>query len=210
MKKGEKMRKKRIHRKSLFLLAALVCTAVFLFAPVQSQAASKTTRAKVQKAYRNFLYESDYRSFKLIDVNRDGMKELVVSYDDSRSTISQIFVYTYRNGFVQRVGEDYSAFGITYNKKTKRLYGSRGGGGGIENWYYTFDKGGRLKPVYLQALERGYNHKGPLYNYYYNGKKISSKKYRAKLKTWTKASGPLKLYGISMKNIKKHIKVRFL
>ena len=51
--------------------------------------------------------------------------------------VFQIIVYTYKNAAVQRAGDHYSAFGIRYNKKTKRLYGSRGGGGGIKLVLYA-------------------------------------------------------------------------
>ena len=68
-------------RKTLVLSFTLLCAAVFLLGPIQTQAASKRTRKQGAKTVdRNFLYESDYRSFTLIDVNRDGLKELVVSY----------------------------------------------------------------------------------------------------------------------------------
>ena len=191
----------------LFLTLTLLCTTALLLMPIQTQAASKRTKKQAQRAYRNFLYESDYRSFKLIDMNRDGLKELVVSYEDSQTMVSQIIVYTYKNAAVQRAGDHYSAFGIRYNKKTKRLYGSRGGGGGIENWYYTLATDGSLKQVYLQAIERGYHSNGLLYDYYDNGKKITKAKYRRKLKKWTKHSSPLRLHKMSMQKIRKQVKM---
>lgn len=206
-------RRKEMHQKKstlntmLFLTLTLLCTTALLLMPIQTQAASKRTKKQAQRAYRNFLYESDYRSFKLIDMNRDGLKELVVSYEDSQTMVSQIIVYTYKNAAVQRAGDHYSAFGIRYNKKTKRLYGSRGGGGGIENWYYTLATDGSLKQVYLQAIERGYHSNGLLCDYYDNGKKITKAKYRRKLKKWTKHSSPLRLHKMSMQNIRKQVKM---
>ena len=81
----------------LFLTLTLLCTTALLLMPIQTQAASKRTKKQAQRAYRNFLYESDYRSFKLIDMNRDGLKELVVSYEDSQTMVSQIIAYTYKD-----------------------------------------------------------------------------------------------------------------
>ena len=104
--------------------------------------------------------------------------------------------------------EEYIPGGLYYNKSTKRLHGKRGGGGGIEDWYYTLDKSKSIKRVYLQKVETQFNSATGKFKYgfYFKGKTISKKTYSKKLKSWNKNLKPLKFYKLTERNIKKHIK----
>lgn len=176
---------------------------------VEAASISAKTRKKAQTAYRNFLMESDYVYFRLLDIDKDGLKELLVSrtaYD--KYYVGGAAIYTYSGGRLKQLTSyTYSMFDLQYNTKSKRLHGSRGGGGGIEQWYYTITKSGKLKYVYLQAIESGMKNGKMTYKYYYNSKRISKSAYIKKSKTWDKQCKPLKFYKMSVSNIKKYVKL---
>ena len=203
--------------KKLQRILSLLLSFVLIFGSISSlttvDAISKKTKNKAYKAYRNWLYETDCSGIRLYDVNKDGLKELLVTYDGYGTGISSFKMYTYKGGKViscleDFIYEEYIPGGLYYNKSTKRLHGKRGGGGGIEDWYYTLDKSKSIKRVYLQKVETQFNSAtGKFkYGYYYKGKTISKKTYSKKLKSWNKNLKPLKFYKLTERNIKKHIK----
>ena len=167
-------------KKIISILLSFVLAFGIAAPTINAQAASAKTKKKAIKAYKEWLDGTDFRGFRL-------------------------YVVDCINNDYQ---PDYSALGFTYNKSTKRMYGSRGGGGSIENWYYTLTKSKKLKKVYLKAIENGYNTKtGKItYKYYYKGKRITKKKYVSIYKSWKKNAKPLKFYKLSSKNIKKYVK----
>ena len=195
---------------AILLSSVLVLCLVTPNIPVE--AASSKTKKKAIRAYKEWLDGADCTGVCVYDINKDGIKEMLITFDGYGKNVSEMLVYTYKNGKVVSCNKDYmpdySMFGFTVNTKTKRVYGSRGGGGSIEKWYYTLNKKKKIKKVYLQAIESGYNYRtGKMkYNYYYNGKKITKKKYTSLLKTWNKNSKPLKFHKMTVKNIKKYIK----
>ncbi len=165
---------------------------------------SISTKKKAARAYRDLMYDSDFRWFRTIDMDRDGLKELVTSYDPD-PTRCKIYIYKYRNGQVIEVGDDYSMFGYVYHKKMKRLLGCRGGGGSIEDWYLTTNKSGKLKHVLLSQIETHAKTGRMTYAYYYNGKKITKKVFLKKKRSWKKNCVPFKMHKTSFKAIKKYI-----
>lgn len=200
-------------KKIISILLSFVLAFGIAAPTINAQAASAKTKKKAIKAYKEWLDGTDFRGFRLYDVDKDGIKELLVTHDGYGNNVFSVYVYTYKNGKVvdcinNDYQPDYSALGFTYNKSTKRMYGSRGGGGSIENWYYTLTKSKKLKKVYLKAIENGYNTKtGKItYKYYYKGKRITKKKYVSIYKSWKKNAKPLKFYKLSSKNIKKYVK----
>lgn len=207
------MKKRKISQKrgilfciiGLFMLNCLFAPEISggAFPAKVSAKVSKSTKKKAAKAYRNLMYESDYTWFRMQDIDKDGIKELVVSY---RSRPIELLIYKYQKGCVRRVGEDVTAFGFYYNKKTKRIHGVWGGAGNIEDWYLTISKSGKLKKIYLSKEEKLREGKRPVYHYYYAGEKISRKIYLKKCTSWRKNYINLKMYKTSMKNIKKYIK----
>lgn len=201
--------------KKIFL-CSLLMTFVLLISPfsviqnytaLHAEAASLTkTQKKAKASYSRFLQEGDYTYFRFFDINGDNLKELLVSFDTSEYGVFDMLVYTYKNGKVVYAGRNHSMFGITYNSKTKKLQGSRGGGGSIENWYYTLTKSGKLKPVYLQAIENGQKNGNIIYKYYYNGKRITKSKYVSISKSWSKYNKKFTFYKLNMKNFKAQLK----
>ena len=195
---------------SLFLSLVLI---MGVAATNSVEAVSKKTKSKAYKAYRNWLYETDCTGIRLFDVNKDGLKELLVTYDGYGTYIHSFKMYTYKGGRVvscleDYINEEYIPSGLYYNKSTKRLHGKRGGGGGIEDWYYTLNKSKQVKRIYLQKVETQYDTiAGKMkYGYYYKGNAISKKTYNKKYKSWNKKLKPLKFYKLSNKKIKKYIK----
>lgn len=205
-------RKTHFTKKAMLLLLACAIMANWLLMPEYlggqlmpevSAKVSASTRKKALKTYRRALDESDYRYFFLMDIDKDGMKELVVSYE---SKPGEIMIEKYRKGLVYRVGEDYAMWGYRYNKKAKCLYGSWANRGSAETWSLTVTKKGKLKRVYLSMIEERVVNGKPVYGYYYAGKKISRKAYLKKKKSWNKNSVPLKMHRMSSKNIKKYVR----
>ena len=106
---------------------------------VQAKASSSTKR-KAQKAYRKFLIQRKYKYFTLWDIDKDGLKELLVTDGKERvgNSPTRAYVYTYTRGKMRYAGEIGSPMsGISYNRETKRLHASWGGCGNVEYWYYT-------------------------------------------------------------------------
>ncbi len=201
--------KKRI---LLFLTALIILTASLMpeplggIFPVEASAkASASQKKKAAKAYRNFMRQSDYTRFCMMDVNKDGLKELVVSYD-YQSDPERLFIYTYQKGRVQQAGQDYTAFGHRYNTKTKRIHGLWGGAGSVEDWYLTMDKSGKLKTVYLSMIEKRVVNGKQIFSYSYGNKKITKKAYWKKKRDWNKHYTKLKMHKTTAKNINKYIR----
>lgn len=205
--------KRKYHLSRRMVLLFLICSIMvsWFFVPEflgdrmafeVSAKVSKSMRKKALKIYRRTLDESDWRYFFVVDIDKDGMKELVISYE---SRPEQIYIKKYRKGLVYPIGEDSTTFGYFYNKKTKRIWGKWGGAGNIEDWYLTIKKG-KLRRVYLSRLEERVVNGRPVYGYYYAGKKISKKAYFQKKRSWEKNSVPLKMHKLSTKNIKKYVR----
>lgn len=209
----EVMREKRsIKKKSVLFLTIGVLFLNCFFAPELSGGifpsevsakVSRSTKKKAVRAYRNFMYESDYTYFYMSDIDKDGLKELLVSYESEPNTI---IIYKYRKNRVRRVGEDNTSFFYYRNKKTKRIHGVWGGAGNTQAWYLTINKSGKLRRVYLSRIEHCVKNGKPVYKYYYAGKKITKKAYLKKSRSWTKNYVPLKMRRTNVKNIKKYIR----
>lgn len=168
-----------------------------------SAKASNKTKKKAAKAYRNFMDGSDYTYFYMTDIDKDGLNELIVSYE---SQPDMLIIYKYRKNRVRMVGEDSTSFFYYRNKKTKQIHGVWGGYGSTEAWYLTINKSGKLKRVYLSKIEKSVKNGKPVYGYYYANKKISKKAYLKKNHSWKKNYVPLKMHRTTIKNIKRYIR----
>lgn len=203
-------------KKFLFMLTLVLLLSSFympgstggIFPVEVSAKASASLKKKAVRAYRNFVAGSDYTRFCVLDVDRDGLKELVVSYDMyfQGGDPTRLIIYKYRKGAVRRIGEDSTGFGYRYNKKTKRIHGLWGGYGSVQDWYLTTKKAGKLKRVYLSMIEERVVNGRQIFSYSYGGKKISRKAYFKKKRDWNKNYTALKMYKTSRKNINKYIK----
>lgn len=192
----------------LFMVLAFGCLFIpglsgGIFPSKVSAKASPNIKKKAMKAYRDFVRKSDYAWFYLIDINKDGVKELILS---NRNNYTDIKIYAYSKGKIQFIENDYSMMGYSYNKKTKRLHGGWEGSGSIEDWYYTISKSGKLKRVYLDMFEEWDSNGKTRYEYYYHGKKISKKAYLKKKREWDKNRELINMHKTNNKNIKKYIR----
>ena len=140
--------------------------------------ASTSTKRKAQKAYRKSLTQRKYRYFTLWDIDKDGLKELLVTDGKERvgNSPTRAYVYTYTRGKMRYAGEIGSPMsGISYNRVTKRLHASWGGCGNVEYWYYTLTKNKKVKQVMCGAYVNGVKNGNIQYKCLYNGKRISYK-----------------------------------
>lgn len=77
-----------MRKKFLFMLAVVLFLSSFcmpgsaggIFPVEVSAKASPSLKKKAARAYREFMDGSDYTRFCVLDVDRDGLNELVVSY----------------------------------------------------------------------------------------------------------------------------------
>lgn len=199
-------------KKHMLMFCAGLLLAGWFFAPELpgagcpaevSAKVSSGTKRKAAAAYREFMDGTDYTWFCTLDVDKDGMKELLVAYEQRPERV--LLVYKYRRGYVRQIGEDSTAFGLVYSKKTKRIHGLWGGSGSVQDWYLTF-KGGKARRVYLSKIEESVVNGRPVYGYYYKGRRISAKSYRSKKNSWNKSYVYLPMHRTSWANINRYIR----
>lgn len=171
--------------------------------------ASTSTKRKAQKAYRKFLTQRKYRYFTLWDIDKDGLKELLVTDGKERvgNSPTRAYVYTYTRGKMRYAGEIGSPMsGISYNRVTKRLHASWGGCGNVEYWYYTLTKNKKVKQVMCGAYVNGVKNGNIQYKCLYNGKRISYKRWDQITRKWIKQTSDLKYYRNTSSNRKNSVK----
>ena len=209
----EKTNEKRnlMKRIMLMLCAAVVAISTVLGSGVtEVQAASKAKKAMA--AYAKYLQDGSHwnmdgkmTSFGLIDVNRDGIKELVV-YDES--TYSTILI-GYVSGKTKQLGWCMRGeIKIYPKKKIFALYDSPEAGM-YDRGYYKYDgkKAQSLAGYYVEYDGGG----GKLINETYNvhGKNVSKKKYNKYIKSLHLGKGissdHLKMHKNTAANRKKYL-----
>lgn len=212
---GGKIMKKIKHYLAIITLciATLMITEIlslnFNTYTVQAKASSSTKR-KAQKAYRKFLTQRKYKYFTLWDIDKDGLKELLVTNGKERvgNSPTRAYVYTYTRGKMRYAGEIGSPMsGISYNRVSKRLHSARGGGGSIEEWYYTLTKNKKVKQVMCGAYVNGVKNGNVQYKCLYNGKRISYRKWNQIIKQWTRQKRELNFYRNTVSNRKNNMKM---
>ena len=199
----------------IILLSIFTLTAVEIspwnFGSYTVQAkASTLTKRKAQKAYRKFLTQRKYQYYNLWDVDKDGLKELIVTGGKYASGyfVTEAFVYTYTHGKIKYAGRIGSCMtGISYNKVSKRLHSARGGGGSIEEWYYTLTKNRKVKQVMCGAYVNGVKNGNVQYKCLYNGKRISYKKWNQITRKWIGQKRELNFYRNTAFNRKNNMKM---
>lgn len=172
--------------------------------------ASSSTKKKAQMAYRKFLTQKKYKYYRLWDIDKDGLNELIVTGGKYASGyfVTKAFVYTYVHGKIKYAGYVGSSMtGISYNRVSKRLHSARGGGGSIEEWYYTLTKNRKVKRVMCGAYINGIKNGNIQYKCFYNGKRISYKKWSQIVKQWTKQKRQLNFYRNTAFNRKNNMKM---
>ena len=171
----------------------------------------------VSNAYKSFLnsssiFDNDYLGtnnlanleFAVIDINHDGIKELVVTGDN----MYHANIYAYLGGKVTRIDSAFSGDYVYY--KNKNLVFNSSAHTGYYPESYAVYKDGRMK-VLANAEGKDvitgdtYEIK---YDYYINGKQTTAKKYKAYVKKLTvgAVNGKLTLHKNTASNRDKYTK----
>lgn len=162
---------------SIVLVGALVVGSM-PSAKVQAASANR----KAGKAFARALNTgkitfNDDSQYCLCDMNRDGVKELIIEEDSSHYVI-----WKYSNGKVSKLLDFYAEYVLSYNKKTNTFWETGDGDGGWANSYKW--KGKKLVPsktsYNISSVEaKGKNKWKWVATKTVNGKttKISKKKY---------------------------------
>ncbi|MDO5392806.1 MAG: hypothetical protein Q4F24_17190 [Eubacteriales bacterium] len=137
---------KKSVKKQWFLL---LCIALLFMIPVNVQAASPS-KGTVKKLYNELLKKNtSYTWFRTLDINQDGVKELVVSKNGATYNQDQYFIYTVKNNSVVYIGKIFEStrFGdpnkkkaIYYNKKLKSVRQVGTGTYSVTFWLYKINK----------------------------------------------------------------------
>lgn len=195
---------------SIFTLTAVETSSLNWGTYTVQAKASTSTKRKAQKAYRKFLTQRKPQYYRLWDIDKDGLKELIVTGGKYASGyfVTNAFVYTYTNGKVKYAGSIGSSMtGISYNQVTKRLHSASGGGGSIEEWYYTLTRNKKVKQVVCGAYVNGVKNGNVQYKCLYNGKRISYKKWNQITRKWTRQKRELNFYRNTVSNRKNNMKM---
>lgn len=204
------MKKKNFLEKFFRTMVFIIVSVVVCLGMTQLAYAkiSDSTKTAARKSYQNYMKKLGGVYFTTWDVDRDGLKELLVTsgYPKVGNTPQFADVYTYVKGKVKYAGKIGNPMsGISYNSSTKRLHSSRGGGGGIEYWYYTLTKNKKIKQVMCGAYINGVKNGNLQYRCVYNGKRISYNKWLKITKKWSSQSRDMKYYWNTQCNRKKYI-----
>ena len=192
----EKTNEKRnmLKRIMLMLCAAVVAISTVLGSDVtEVQAASKAKKAMA--AYEKLLRDSDnwvgYTTFGLIDVNRDGIKELVV-YDEGTNSTSLI---GYVSGKTKQLGWCMRGEIKIYPKKKIFALNDKAEAGMYAMIYYKYD-GKKVKEIARDESCDGEE------TYILKGKNVSKKKYNKYIKSLHLGKG------ISSSDLKMHQNIK--
>lgn len=92
---------------SIFTLTTVETSSLNFSVYIVQAKASSSTKRKAQEAYRKFLTQRRYRYFTLWDIDKDGLKELLVT--DGREQVgnspTKAYAYTYTRGKLRYAGE---------------------------------------------------------------------------------------------------------
>lgn len=93
--------------------------------------------------YREVLGSGKYVLYKLVHLNEDGIKDLVVAenYSSSGGNLADnCHIYTIKDGDVKFAGEINGGFApLQFSSATKRILYARGGGGAVEDIFYNLN-----------------------------------------------------------------------
>lgn len=156
-----------------------IMTTVLVFSMLMSMAATAApSPTKVRRTYRSYVLRNlkkskyPYRKTRYYDINKDGIKELIVSYEAGVRIAYQF--YTYHNGRVKKMHKSdfYGCNGIsamTNNRKYICITQSNGASDSSETIYKMSNR--KLKKVATYRMKGN--------RVYRNGKRVSKSKIRA-------------------------------
>lgn len=107
---------------SIFTLTTVETSSLNFSVYIVQAKASSSTKRKAQEAYRKFLTQRRYRYFTLWDIDKDGLKELLVT--DGREQVgnspTKAYAYTYTRGKL-RYAEVNSMTDTEYRERCREL-----------------------------------------------------------------------------------------
>ena len=183
---------KKIKRNLFTIFTVMfVCLVVFML-PGNVQAASKKTKAK--KAYASYLRKeakntSGTLKFGLIDINKDGVPEMVTASDD----MYHASILAYVNGKVKKIGWAFSGECAFY--PSRKVYYSHTCHSGVDEYHYYKFNGKKMTEVACKYGNDTYNAiTGELktewqrlsfepYKYTVKGKVVTAEKYNKYVKS---------------------------
>lgn len=220
---------RRGHMTAACLIALLIAASLVTIAPQPAHAASANTKAC--KAYKKLLSKTTMKwgtgravstkqlQFACQDINKDGVKDLVVFNPDAINWEGYYRIYTYKKGKAKLVGA-FSDLRVCRNKNFFRDSWYRTGAGAAYS-YYRLGKDGKVKELASYATQDMYEPDAKIAKvkrnsdgvptYYYackvNGKSVSYSKCMAKIKSLKKGSkDTLKYHVNTAKNRAKYLK----
>lgn len=137
---------------------------------------------KAQNAYKRYVknYLSSNQdfpghSYKLCDINNDGISEMFFAYNGGVRTTYKI--YTYKQGKIIKMGDFSGCNLIAYNKNKKQICieGSNGASHSIQTCYKMVSS--KLNQTSKYESISNYSGGNNETKYYKNNKRISAKKY---------------------------------
>lgn len=160
---------------------------------VNVEAASRKTKKNAMNAYKKMLlknvkWSNGYYArskelyFTCIDINKDGVKELILYYMDSPHAYGWNRIYTYTDGRVKSLGQ-FTSVSICTNKKYFTDSYMNGGIG--REYFYQLGKNGKKIKIaeYTYADHKPYGVSGFVtrkhengYPYYYYNCKVNGKR----------------------------------
>ena len=161
-----------------FLMMALLCC---MFAV---PASAKPSNVKVLRAYAKYV-STQWRNgtkarYAVIDIDGNGVKELIMFRGASGSSGARVDFYMYHNGKVVKLSMDKCVTGcstVFRIRGTKNFCVCKNGSGGSRFYYIYKKSGSRMKMV--GSFAKQYNGTTRKYFYKLNGKKVSYSKFRA-------------------------------
>ncbi|MBQ9983760.1 MAG: hypothetical protein IJP29_04145 [Lachnospiraceae bacterium] len=199
--------------KKIVLAFVLVMTLVFV-GSVQSTSYAASNRAKNKKAlaaYEKLLSKSTYKwssmssenvtknfRFCVVDVNKDGVKDLLLTNDSACHASGYYKLLTYHKGKVKCIltGDNIGVY-----KKRGVVYTTFAGTGSYSAYYYKIKNGKAIEKISFKATDtkemakpkiKHIAGKGAYKMYYYscvvNGKEVSYKTYKKKMKKLLKTA----------------------
>ena len=205
-------------KKRCLLLAAILLSSMLssVAAPFSTEAAAADEWEAYSKYLKNHPNPYVQDSFAVIDINDDGVDELIVTPDE----LYHMELYGYVNGKVKLIGGGYSGAQRFYPSKGI-YYSSTTHMGAVDEWYYSYN-GKKLSLLAtsfgseVMNCSTGERKAEPTpgdfspYGYKVKGKDVNEKKYNSFIKKTLNGakksavdSTDLKLYKNTQKNRKK-------
>ena len=112
---------KKYFKRSFILFSLLL---LMLALPLTAQA--KPSKKRVKEIYSSFLKLNNYDWFLSLDINRDGIKELIVSFDQNKSWDDHTFyIYSVKKNRIAKIGSVNESASLDENRGRKHIYYSK-------------------------------------------------------------------------------------